>query len=421
MKQGKSFTKFVLTTAALLAGVALNLNAQIWQTVYNSAFGGVSGVSGDIGTDAAGNVYAVGRYTAADGSSVAIVQGSADQGATWQVLDQYAESGLNYSHHRAFATDPLTGALFAGGNLNNLLPNGSYQFDTLWLLREWNPATGQWATIDDSSTLVNDVGQASCADILVAPNGDVYTTGGGQLGTGLGWVVRKRAAGTSAFTTVDADYSGKTSGAGTDIAFHSNYGVFVAGERNSCWTVRRSSSGALGTWQTVDTFQTRRDWGSGSAFGMTVAPSGNIFVAGRAYNFTTGKQHWVVRSSADGGATWAIADNVTSPAGTLAEAFGIVADAAGKIYVCGRADGGNGNHWIVRRGQQVQKTSTVKGKTVTTLVWEWSTIDDYQVAAGKGSRANAITVDALGNVYVSGMGLDANGVDQFIVRKLPAL
>src|SRR6185369_3447523 len=178
-----------------------------------------------------------------------------------------------------------------------------------------------------------------------------------------GWVVRKRAAGTSAFATVDADYSGKTSGAGTDIAFHSNYGLFVAGERNGYWTVRRSSSGALGTWQTVDTFQTGRDWGSGSAFGMTVAPSGNIFVAGRAYNFTTGKQHWVVRSSADGGATWAIADNVASTTGTLAEALGIVADAAGRIYVCGRADGGNGHHWIVRRGQQMQKTSKVKGKT----------------------------------------------------------
>jgi hypothetical protein len=153
---------------------------------------------------------------------------------------------------------------------------------------------------------------------------------------------------------------------------------------------------------------------------MTVAPSGNIFVAGRAYNFTTGKQHWVVRSSADGGATWAIADNVTSTAGPFAEALGIVSDAAGRIYVCGRADGGDGHHWIVRRGQQVQNTSRQKGKTVTTLVWEWSTIDDYQVAVGKGSRANAIAADALGNIYVSGNGLDANGVEYFIVRKLPA-
>ncbi len=408
------------TAAATLAAATLTTQAQTWVTVYDPAHGGIAGVSGDIGKDAAGNVYTVGRYIAADGSSVAIVQGSADQGASWQLLDQYSEPGLNYSHHRAFAASPLTGALFAGGNLNNLLPDGTAQFDTLWILREWNPATGTWSTADDYTKLANDIGQASCADIKVAPNGDVYAAGGAQLGTGLGWVVRKRVAGTPAFTTVDADYSGTSPGSGNDIAFHSNYGVFVAGDRNGYWTVRRSSSGALGTWQTVDTFQTRRDWGSGSAFGMTVSPSGSIFVAGRAYNFTDGKQHWVVRSSADGGATWAIADNVTSPAGTLAEALGIVADAAGRIYVCGRADGGNGNHWIVRRGQQVPKTTTVKGKTVTTLVWEWSTIDDYQVATGKGSRANAITADALGNIYVSGMGNDANGVGQFIVRKLAA-
>ncbi|MCW5551173.1 MAG: hypothetical protein KIS67_03295 [Verrucomicrobiae bacterium] len=405
---------------ALLASAALQLHAQTWQIVYDSSSYDLTGPCGDIGTDASGNVFAVGRHIAADGSSVAIVQGSADQGATWQPLDQYALSGLNHAYNRAFAANGATGSLLAGGNLNNLLPNGTYQYDTLWFIREWNPATGQWMTVDDSSALANDVGQASCADILVAPNGDVYATGGGQLGTGLGWVVRKRTAGASAFATVDADYSGKTSGAGSDIAFHAGYGMFVVGDRNGYWTVRRSSNGESGTWQTVDTFQTRRDWGNGSASGITVAPSGNIFVAGSAYNFTTGKQHWVVRSSADGGATWAIADNVTSATGTVAEAFGIVADPAGKIYVCGRVDGGNGYHWIVRRGQQVQKTSIVKGKKVITWVWEWTTIDDYQLEPGKNSRANAIAIDAAGNVFAGGSGLDASEVQRFVVRKLPA-
>lgn len=405
---------------ALLASAALQLNAQSWQTVYSSLSYDLTGPCGDIGTDASGNVFAVGRHIAADGSSVATVQGSADQGATWQQLDQYPDSGFNYAYNRAFAANSVTGSLLAGGNLNNLLSDGTYQYDTLWFIREWNPTTGQWTTIDDSSALANDIGQASCADILVAPNGDVYATGGGQLGTGLGWVVRKRAYGTSAFSTVDADYSGNTSGAGNDMAFHSGYGVFVVGDRNGYWTVRRSGSGGSVTWQTVDTFQTRRDWGSGSAFGITVAPSGNIFVAGRAYNFTTGKQHWVVRSSADGGATWAIADNVTSATGTVAEAFGIVADSAGKIYVCGRVDGGNGYHWIVRRGQHVQKNSIVKGKKVITWVWEWTTIDDYQLEPGKNCWANAITIDADGNVFAGGSGLDADEVQRFVVRKLPA-
>jgi len=169
----KNKFKLPVFALVLLAATPLLTQAQTWVNIYDPAHGGSVGVSGDIGTDAAGNVYAVGRYTGADGSSVAIVQGSSDQGTTWSVLDQYAEAGLSYGHNRAFAADRLTGALFAGGNLNNLLPDGTSQFDTLWILREWNPATRQWTTIDDSSALANDVGQASCADIFVAPNGDV--------------------------------------------------------------------------------------------------------------------------------------------------------------------------------------------------------------------------------------------------------
>src|SRR5260221_13111758 len=88
-----------LAAAALLAAATLTTHAQNWVSVYDPAHGGIVGICGDIGTDAAGNVYAVGRQIAPDGSSVAIVQGSADQGGTWNVLDQYAEPNRSYAHH----------------------------------------------------------------------------------------------------------------------------------------------------------------------------------------------------------------------------------------------------------------------------------------------------------------------------------
>src|SRR2546428_682728 len=71
-----------------------------------------------------------------------------------------------------------------------------------------------WSTVDDYSILANDVGQASCADILVTPSGDVYATGGSALGAGPGFMVRKRPVGASAFTTVDGDYSRQTARCG---------------------------------------------------------------------------------------------------------------------------------------------------------------------------------------------------------------
>ena len=395
--------------AALLAGATLFTPAHAWQTVYGPLTGGLTGVSGHLGTDAAGNVYAAGRYLAPDGSSIAIVLGSGDQGNTWALVDEYAEAGRSYAHNRAFAADQVNGNLFAGGNVNNLLPNGTYEYDTLWFIREWDPQTGTWFTAEDSSNLINDVGEASCADLLVTPAGDVFATGGGQQ---LGWLVRKRAAGASMFTTVDVDYSGKSSGAGWGMAFHPTRGLFVVGEVNGRWTVRRSASGDWGTWTTVDSI-------SGGARSAVVTASGAIHVAGWITN--RGKRHWVVRTSTDGGITWKTTDDV-KPAGDLAEPTGMSEDGAGNILVCGWARDASGKaRWLVRQGTVV--TNLVKkGKNwVEETSLNWTTIEDYSGAADGliQARANSIAADPTGNIYVSGVGGDALNNAFFIVRRLP--
>lgn len=401
-----------LASAALLAAATLTTHAQTWTTV----FGGVPGVCGDIGKDAAGQVYAAGQNTAADGSSVAVVLGRDQASGSWVGLDAYAEPGLSYAHNRAFAADTsVNGHLFAGGNLNNLLANGTYEFDTLWFIRERNPVTGAWTTIDDSLDLVNDnVGQASCADILVAPSGDVYATGGGSP---LGWQIRKRPANASTFTTVDANYSGQSSGSGWDMAFHPSYGVFAVGDVNGIWTVRRSPNGEKGTWTTVDSFYTNRVWTSGSAK-CILATSSKIHVVGSAYNASTRKTHWVVRTSSNGGLTWSITDMALT--GTSVEATGIVEDTSGNLVVCGQVTGAAGDlRWIVRKGTPGTKQVKQGGKWVTVATVTWTTSDDFQLASGKSAKPNAITIDIHGNIYVGGSAKDADGIQRWIVRKLP--
>jgi hypothetical protein len=393
-------------TAALM--VSSSLNAQQWQTVLS----GVPGVSGEIGTDATGNsVISAGRLIdETTGQSTAVVLGLDGLTGDWVPLDAYAEAGLNYAHNRAFTADPVTGRLLAGGNLNNLLPNGTYEYDALWFIREGDPQTGEWTTVDDSLALLDDgVGQASCADILVTPFGDVYAAGGGQLG----WLVRKRAAGDATFVPVDVDLSGQSYGSAWDMAYHTTYGVFAVGDVNGFWTVRRSTHGDAGTWQTKDTFTVRRQWGGGRATSVLVARNGDIYVAGRALQWTTGANHWVVRRTTDGGETWSVVDSALVTGS--GEPTGIAEDANGRIVVCGFIGSTGDRRWIVRRGQQVTTTSKQKGRTVTSTVWEWTTLDDYQPVPGTVWRANAVTVNAQGDLYVSGAGMS-----RFIVRKLLA-
>lgn len=399
---------------SIFALAALTTQAQSWVSLYDPAHGGIAGSSSDLGTDAAGNLYAVGStQPTTDGSMRAVVLGSGDRGTTWAMLDQYAEAGLNYAHNRAFAADPISGNLFAGGNLNNLLPDGTYEFNTLWFIREWNPATGVWTTVDDAADLVNDIGQASCADILVSPAGDVYATGGGDLGL----VIRKRPAGASTFTTVHADHSGQTTGSGWDLGFHPSYGMFAVGDANGGWVVRRSATGDAGSWAAVDTFKTT-EWTQTTARAIVATRSGALHVAGWGYSSKTRRNHWLVRSSYDGGATWSISDTYNH-GGSSVYVAGIAEDAAGNIYVCGQvADSSGKLWWLARKGVPGTKQVKQGGRWVTVPTVAWTNSDLFQLVAGQPARANGMTVDSSGAICVSGWGTDAAGVKQWIVRRL---
>jgi hypothetical protein len=266
--------------------------------------------------------------------------------------------------------------------------------------------------VDDFANLANDIGQASCADILVSPAGDVYATGGGDLGL----VVRKRLAGGLAFTTVDADYSRQTAGAGWDLGFHSTYGVFAVGEVNGIWTVRRSLSGNLGTWATVDSFYAQRDWTSGIARCILAAPS-KIHVVGSAYKYRQGN-HWIVRSSSDGGQTWAITDDYAPS--IPAEARGIAQDTSGNLWVCGSSIASAGGYqWVIRKGTPGTKLVKQGKQWVQVETMTWTNIGNpYQLVPGKSAWPNGITIDNNGNIFVGGYADDANGAHHWIVRKL---
>jgi hypothetical protein len=230
-------------------------------------------------------------------------------------------------------------------------------------------------------------------------------------------LVRKRPAGEAAFTTVDVDYSGQSAGSGWDLAFHPGYGVFAVGDVNGIWTVRRSSGGNKGTWATRDSFYAQRDWIGGSAKCILATPS-KIHVVGSAYKYHQGN-HWVVRSSSDGGQTWAITDDYAPS--VPSEARGIVQDASGNLWVCGSSIASAGGYqWVIRKGtpgiQLVkQGKQWVQVETIT-----WTTSDTYQLVVGKSALPDGITLDSHGNIFVGGYAKDAAGVDYWIVRKLAA-
>ena len=196
--------------------------------------------------------------------------------------------------------------------------------------------------------------------------------------------------------------------------------MFVAGDKpGPLWIVHRSTTGNLGSWVTVDTFSST-EWTRSSARANVITDAGTIYVAGWAYSSKTRKRQWIVRSSADGGATWSISDNF-SYGGATVELSGMALDTAGNIFVCGQAANSSGKlYWLVRRGTPTTKLVKQGGKVVQVTTVTWTTSDVFQFSPGQEARANGVTDDATGNVFVSGRVADASGVDHWIVRKLPA-
>jgi hypothetical protein len=108
------------------------------------------------GTDAAGNVYVAGSAYDAMGRSHAIVRTNA--GGTWTTDDDFFDTVLTVDGYAtdygysAFASDPVTGALYAGGNYYDWSTDASG-----WQIRSTAAATGPatFSTISISSSMTD--------------------------------------------------------------------------------------------------------------------------------------------------------------------------------------------------------------------------------------------------------------------------
>jgi hypothetical protein len=277
------------------------------------------------------------------------------------------------------------------------------------VLASYDSGSTWWNILDDTSL---EWYTDFCGGIISDAFGNIYVAG--ILSDR--WIVRRSTDGGQTWTTVDTLVTGseyrETAAITTDAAGN----VYVAGTSlaagQTIWTVRkgvRQPDGGM-SFSTVD--QGTPAWADGP-LGIFAHPTAGIFVAGLT-KVTIRKDTiglvWLVRRSTDGGATWSNVDTYQLSSLESSSAMGVCADASGNLYVVGSANvvsnGRNSSHWIVRK-------STNGGNS-------WTTVDDYQLAAGMSSQATSImsiTTDALGDLFVAGYGAQADGTRKWIVRK----
>jgi len=244
-------------------------------------------------------------------------------------------------------------------------------------------------------------------------------------------------------TTIAAGGSSNLFAAGTVTTTNGDFGESVYG------VVRRSMNRGH-TWEVVDTFL---DWWQVKA--SIVSPAGVVVVVGEAIA-NSEAPHWLVRLSADGGSTWATADDYADSPWNRSGAVAVEVAADGTIYVAGNADSGNGGHWIVRQSiDQGNSWATVVDETFGHLTgmkltsagmfltgfwgkldasnnsietWRvarsadhlasWSVVDDWLSLGSSSCQALGIAEDRKGNLVVAGVQRFGGGTrSDWVVRR----
>jgi hypothetical protein len=171
------------------------------------------------------------------------------------------------------------------------------------------------------------------------------------------------------------------------------YGFAIFGNYIPTWLVRTSADEGA-TWTTLDDLQAPNS--SSEALGGTATQNG-VYVSG----FTIDSQNqyqWLIRKYMNG--QWSIED--TGPTQTRGIARGMLSASDGSLYAVGEyLDSNKIKHWIVKK-------KSPGGA--------WSTVDDFNLSANKDASAFSITEDGYHRILVSGMGQDVNGVQNAVIR-----
>lgn len=385
-----------------------------WRTVDDFA----NGVNHALTMAPNGALFAAGSTWSDQEGYRGVVKASMDDGNTWfPVSSSFVYPGLLYTIYSAIASDPMgnlyvsgiawdDGVSIDGGPVRWIVQRSTDQGATWSLVDDYAPG-GWWWLYENTALAVDSIGNVFCG----------FPANGGPGSTDTYWIIRKGVGGGS-FTTVDTLASPNEYGP-QDIYVHATAGIFAVGDdrvatvnRNGtttlsrAWIVRRSLDGGS-TWQTINTFQLSSG-SRASATGVGGDAAGNLYVVGRAFGPPVkgvSRNHWVVRRSANGGNSWTTVDDYQIDPNNFSIAQQFVAGANGDLYVAGYGavgpnDGtGRNYHWIVRK--------SVGG------TGSWTTVDDFQYL-GTGSAANSITADAFGKILVGGWG-----GDHWLVRRSP--
>ena len=396
--QNTTISLQILGAALLLAPFTSSQAQSTWQTVDAL----IPWQGRAMVADSAGRFVslAIDDSTSSTGPVSTAVSLSTDAGASWQTVGSIAGYALKL-------TATPDGTLYASGNRSATVSGQAFIWSSSDLGATWtvsNPWAGQSGQFLVLDLAAGNSGAVYIAGYIIA-GGTVIVLKGQPTGTGgIAWGIVDRVTGIQPQSICVRP----------GLATQPDEIVVCGAMLGNNWAVRRSSDGGT-TWVTVDSNSL------GWAYGVVAGTNFDIYAIGKSTesvtvtnvvtnlvhhqtvvstNYTTTNQPiWLVRKSANDGATWSNVDSVVN--GTPAPGSSLMIDTFGRVFALGSLN----STWLVR-------ASTDAGAT-------WINTDAFLPLGYTNSQAVCAACGASGNICVVGFARNGTpSADLAPIRRL---